>query len=454
MTEKRESVPYVFLAALALVSLFAFYLYMARLHPLVAFMDSLRFLTYYAASEEGRQSIFATWAQGDHHGYFPQVFVYLNAKLLGYRVYGFTLLSGVVIAATALLLCGRQYATLPAENKREHAIRAGLAVVTFAGMFSLSNWELYSLDIGVTAFAKNLIFVLYWLGIEHAIRNDSQRLTICLILSGPLIVLTIAFGWCYPFVLATVPCMYLAFGFGRIQNRVAASLLIALALYILGGRLFHSDLPEYRAGETGTLLNAVIAFCYALGSAFVSADALLALRIPTSTYVYLASGMLLLSCAILVTKVRWRTRSLFPCILIVYGLLDALAISWARGQFGPELASASRYYLDLSMIPISLIWLALASEIRKDGNASQNVAGLSLAGVIVIAFLAGQVISSRIEWKTAPYRHEAFIQMKTILRDGVQTTGDATLLQQPFDVAKRAVEIQRKYHLGPFRTEN
>jgi hypothetical protein len=106
------------------------------------------------------------------------------------------------------------------------------------------------------------------------------------------------------------------------------------------------------------------------------------------------------------------------------------------------------------MIPISLIWLALALETRKDGNASQNVAGLSLAGVIVIAFLAGQVISSRIEWKTAPYRHEAFIQMETILRDGVQTTGDASLLQQPFDVAKRAVEIQRKYHLGPFRTEN
>ncbi|MGT2507927.1 hypothetical protein [Cupriavidus basilensis] len=138
-------------------------------------------------------------------------------------------------------------------------------------------------------------------------------------------------------------------------------------------------------------------------------------------------------------------------VLIVYGGLHVAAVSYARGRFDPVGAMAPRYYLDITLLFIGVIWSTfLAIKSTSMTGVMPKMLGI-LAFVISLAFVVGHGLTASDEWAKAPYRHESFTRMRDVTLFGVNTKEDAALLQQPMDGARRGVEVQREYGLGPYR---
>lgn len=443
-----------------MVALFfaGFLAYMRLAHPVVAFMDSLRFLGYFDDSMSGRRSVWATWNQGEHHGLLPQALVYFNARLFHYRVFYATLLSGVVIGLTGIVLSyhfARSLNEEIASSEKENRISfVAVCFITFAALFSLSNWELYCVDVGGALFAKNLAFILYWIALDRVLRSPSSGVLKASLLAGaPLIILLIAFGWAYSFAATSIICIFwYAPSAASMRSRVvlATSIALSIALYVIGGHLTAGG--HYLATEPGRFIaikNIATGYLLAISSVFVDHEATAFYGIGLAPQYVIACCTLALALWLIAQNfVHRRDRSIIPTALIFYALLDACAVAIARGRFDPVLASASRYFMDLSLLIVGMAWSAVLL-MREKRLFSRATVAMTLT--ITVLFLLGQGLTAKYEWYVAPFRHDLFMRMMTATLSGAKTPEEATMLQQTPESAKRASKIQAEYGLGPFR---
>lgn len=448
------------IAAFGALFFAGFLAYMRIDHPVVAYMDTLRFLGYFDDSMSGRRSIWATWNQGEHHGLLPQALVYFNARLFHLRIFYATLLSGVVIGLTGVVLSYNCARTLKEESisaeKVNRVAFVAICLITFAALFSLSNWELYCVDVGAALFAKNLAFILYWIALDRILRSPSSgALKASLLFGAPFIILIVAFGWAYNFAVTSIICIFLcAPSAASMRSRVAlsVSIVLSITLYVVGGHLTAGG--HYLAAEPELFVaikNIATGYLLAISSVFVDREAMTFYRIGLAAQYVTACCTLALALWLLVQNfVHRRNRSIIPTALILYALLDACSVAIARGRFDPALASASRYFMDLSLLIVGIAWSALLLSRAHEKRPSSRAAGAMTLAVGII-FLIGQGLTAKYEWYVAPYRHDLFMRMMTATLSGAKTAEEATLLQQPLESARRASQIQAEYGLGPFR---
>ncbi len=416
---------------------------------MAVFMDTLRFLGYYDDSMSGRHSLWTTWNQGQHRGILPQAVVYLNARFFHLSIFGCTMLSGAFIGLTGFAICLEM-----ARSGLSKLALAFLSMLTYASLFSLSNWELYSVDVGVALFAKNLAFVLYWILLDRAIRGESKRaLALCLI-TAPLIVLLVAFGWSYAFVGASIFAAVVAgLRTARIGSvrLVSATLVGSMVLYVVLGAIFPTArlAPETPA-TAANLWHLIEGTVLAVASIFISRESIDIYSIPFDLLTLAGIAMLIAAAYAVIGNIMTRRQeSIVTNSLIVYALLDAAAVAIARGMIDPYQAMAPRYFEDLSLLMVGTVWSIYQLSIIGRLPARRLAAALSI--VLSALFLVGQAATASDEWTKAPYRHESFSKMAAITMSGPTTSSDARLLQQPLDSAVRASAIQKKYGLGPFR---
>lgn len=451
---------FVLLIILMIPTLLIFYKYMYVLHPEVAFMDTLRFLTYFENSERGTASLFSTWNQGEHRGFIPQISVYLNAKFFKLDVFGATLSSGIVLALTGILLGLEQCRTLSEKGRQQLSWIPfiSLVVFTYFALFSLANWELYSLDVGVVLFGKNLVFILYWIGLDRVLGDSRQQpvLQWALLLSGPLIVLVLAFGWSYAFVLTTMITAFLASPANKETKRFRSYLLFVLfisqIIYVVVG--YSLGAGSYAVpGKIASVGNVFIGFLFALSSGFMGTETITSLGMPVwgqlVPSIMLMGSVVWLSLNIVLSKFK---MPLVAVALVIYAVFHMIAVSYSRGRFDPRLAMAPRYYMDISLFFIGVFWIAIL--FIKDGDLTKFTKKIVtiMSLILVLFFLVGQGITFQNEWVKAPYRHYAFNQMRNITLLGVNNIEEARTLQAPnIQVAQNGVNVQRVFGLGPFR---
>jgi hypothetical protein len=445
---------------IASISLSIFFKYMYVLHPEVAFMDTLRFLTYFDDSERGTASLFSTWIQGEHRSYLAQFFVYMNAKILKFDVFGATLSSGIIIALTGILLGIEQYRTLSDKSRRRLSLPVffGLVAITFFTLFSLANWELYSVDVGVTLFGKNLVFILYWIGLERALLETPKQLIlrIVLLLSGPTIVLVLSSGWSYAFVFTTIICGFVVSPVNKEAKKFRGYLFVVLLMsqiiYVVAG--YYLGAGSYSSlGRSASVLNVVIGFFFALSSGFMGVETITSLGMPV--WVQLVAPMVLIITVAWLTIMVVVSKFRIPLVaiaLVIYSVLHIAAVAYARGRYDPLLAMAPRYYMDISLFFIGFFWIAMLFIREGHIIKIKKFIFISVLFILALLFLVGQGITCKDEWLKAPYRHQAFNKMRYITLKGVTSIDDARFLQAPnIEVAARGVNIQRSYGLGPFR---
>ena len=73
---------------------------------------------------------------------------------------------------------------------------------------------------------------------------------------------------------------------------------------------------------------------------------------------------------------------------------------------GIQAVVAPRYYMDLLLFPVGMLWLLFEdAEARRDGASRMSaVACIAIAAIV----FAGHAWTYRVEWKTAPSREIAF----------------------------------------------
>lgn len=438
----------------ASMSLAIFVLFMNELRPTVAFMDSMRYLSYFGNSIEGKASIFSTWNQGPHRGLLVQVGVYLNALIFGFSVIGAAYLSGLVILLTGLIISRQQLNQIGKISNFPLLKITTLLVVTFLAVFSYSNWELYSLDVGVFLFAKNLMFIVFWIFLAQALMNPacSYKVKAYLLISMPIIILSVAYGWAYSFAVTTIFCSYFSAATDKsiklFRTRLVAVTIVSVGLYVLGGLITPTDMGK-PTGQHGDLTNVVKGVFFALSSVFMGQETSVALGVNAETRICI--GLMFASSIVflVVYNIKNKRIDLFvPLALIFYSAIHMVTVSYARGSVDPVYAMAPRYYVDFSLLIIGFFWLYVISEFNGKLSIIINIVAFLFVGI----FICGQLVTCFDELRKAPYRHDSFARMQDATLSGNVSAEQAQLLQQPLDMANKGIDVQRKYALGPYRS--
>jgi len=388
---------YVVVIMLSFAFLIMYLSYMRILHPEVIYMDSLRFLNYFDLSEQGKRPLILSWNQNEHRGLAPQILIYLNAKYFGLNAYRSSLLSGPIIAILGSVICLEYFRDRRLANNEVGWLNFVLfSAFCFFLLFSLANWEIYSLDLGVVLFGKNLAFISYWVLIAHFLNREyfSGWKFALLLIAGPTIVLLIGFGWSYSFVATSIFCIfiYTQGKLGKSHFLLIASLLLGVAIYIVGGYLVSSDrVSVFALGKEPSWGNAIVSVFYAVFSAFVGVE--------TSQSLGISNGFKVVSSFIFLCVVAWvaldlilrrRKVPFLPVALIFYSGLHILSLAYARGRYDPAMSAAPRYYLDISLLVLGVVWaLIVSSRDDSSGWLARNLK-IAIALFISFAFLAGQ----------------------------------------------------------------
>jgi len=390
----------------------------------------------------------------------PQFVIYLNARFFGLNVFGATILGGVIAAISAFTLSTR--AALSFENEIPNywkPLPLMMSTLIFAAMLSAANWELYTIDLSPSLFGKNLILIVYWITLDKYIasdyKNGALRLACCI--SVPVIVLLFSLGWSFPFAAVSIICLFWSDRrITRHKAEIVAAFLASLSAYIIIGLFLPK--PELLLPAPPALaqqfLNAAQGFFMGLATSLFGEETMLSLHCTSAVETIL--GVLVFSLAACCLRLNFTLRragSLVPTALLLYVMLDSAAIACGRARWNPWNATAARYYQDFSLVLIGSAWssILLWRRLRSDEHAAKRIMLAGLLTMTLSVFAIGYVVTNFQEWEKAPYRHQAFERMREIVTSQTRVSdADARYLQQIPKYTDSAIDVMKKYQLGPF----
>lgn len=461
---------WVFFAAVLAVLAWHYLRYLLVVRPDVAYMDTLRLLIFYDEIKTGSRSLFEVWAVGAHRGLISQALLHLNADLFGLNILGANAMSGVVLALTAVtvwicIVKDARLAICSAEHVLDRWSGLALALVVLFAMFSLASFELFTLDLGLALFVKNLTFIVFWYLLARLLASERASVIALLIvtLCGMAILLLVAMGWSYAFFLGTSVLVLDVWRKSPFRSRPAVygavvllGLGVAMLIYVAagGGVGALSGFVGGREDQALPLGNVIKSIFVGASAVFMGGEVSSQLGIPLG--VQMAAGALLLLGVGSVFVLRLfgaGPRSGVPYALMAYALGCIFAVAVARGRVDPEMAKASRYYMDFGLLLIGMCWAAWLGTPARSGLGGLAAFSRLLAWCCVVLFVAGQSRTQWAEWEKAPYRAAAFSAMREATLSRRLDQAAADLLQATsLDVAVRGVEVQYNRRLSLFRT--
>lgn len=433
-------------------------LYLVRAHPDALYMDSLRLLFQLDQWEAGTLSTSDFWGQGSsHRGFVNQLALLANVSLFDLDVMLINRLTGVIIAAVALILI----LAWCRDNRRrlnsfgDALIAVGMSVTVAGLCYSWAGFELFTLDLGMPLWVKNLCFVSFFCLHAWLLSGESRYpmlWSVVLALWAPVVVLVVGMGWNYSFIGAVFALQVLAFiptwrATGRWYGVFpCVSLLAAFGVYLALGTVTDAAVNI----DTLDLADTPLIALYALGST-VGNPAAITQILPMWVIAVAGAGMLVIG---LMASLSWLRRgapgSRLPIYLILYAALVAVSVTIARGADGPGGVMASRYYMDLVLGLIGVLWITTrelcsqrAAKVPANVAATMVWAMLAVVGVLHLG-------TYYYEWRAGPYRALAFADMNRALLNSVPDENAAALLQSPIDHARKGAEIMRERQLSIF----
>ena len=451
----------------ALISGLIFYwFYNSSVQPQVPYMDSMLYITQVEKILRGEISWFDIYGSGEHRGLLFPFVLLVEWTFWGVDARVTTLLTGFVVVATLFYwvrslvvvredIFGQSY---PVVKTIVVSIAAAIIVVSPAG------FELWTLDLGFAQLIKNLFVVLFFYQLS-ILRLWEKSLAHALLFGvwGGFIILFVTYGWSYPF-LAAVIFSFICIVISEPQTRfrsvgVLIPMILAQYIYVrLGQGVFSSE----HASQDLAIFELVKGILYGAGSAFMGNEAMTKFGMPI--IISMALGGLLLGCAgISLIRVLFAPAPvrIFAGALLVFSLTVLAGVTLARSSHYLN-TGASRYFVDY-------VWLLLAPLLIISRSVDlprlpsyvfwfnhfwlQKICDITrvlIFGLFFIAFL-GHLRTWDIELNTAPDRAAIFSSMAELYREGIAEESDALVLQSPYDVAKKGVEIAQEYNLALLR---
>ncbi len=356
-------------------------------------------------------------------------------------------------------------------------ISKGFSLLSMLLLFSLNKWEMLLNGSGYAHFLAFFLFYLHFLLWERCYQGTSGKNQKILLALLPFFVLLTA----GPYLLVYSVCMVLAYGFTLLSSNrnvskgecfvFGASVLLPLFLYLLSN---HYAVYEYAgAQDIGliTTLKTYPAFSVhfilnGLASMVLSGELLeellqkgiLSMRGVYFIGIGVACAYLL--AAYLYLKERFYKKTLFPMLLLLYGIGSHMVVFLSRYVFLRETyAWQSRYALQyqsgiLGIILIFALYCKEKSIRGKGGRKSVDVLTKVLILLLSVAFLLGNCYTSFAEIKKMPYREIRYEEMIDTARNLDDFTDEA--LENIFEYhhggerIRNAFRILQDNHLNVF----
>lgn len=432
-------------------------IFVTRAHPDALYMDSLRLLFQLDQWQAGHMSTIDFWGQGSsHRGFINQLFLLANVSLFDLDVLLANRLTGVVIGLVAAVLVIAWCCDVGTQERRSNGLLQLTVSVVFAILcFSWAGFELLTLDLGLPLWTKNLSFLLFICGHAYLLEGRSRRplpLILVLSLAAPVIVLLIGMGWNYAFVAAVLAMQVFAFvptwrAKGRLGALLPSLLLVAsMVAYISAGSLTDAAV---KGGGLNIDREAPLLILYSFGSTVGYPDAVLLGHLPLPLIAGVGLVMLLVGLAALASWLRrGAPGSRIPVYLVLYGAMVAVSVTLARGADGPLAVMASRYYMDIVLGLVGVLWIAVR-EVRQ--RAPEPLAA-SIVWLLLLCVMATHFQTYRHEWTASPYRALLFSEMKSATLRAVPAEADAAMLQSPLIHARQGAEVMRARGLSVFHS--
>ena len=450
---------WVLLLAWVLLLLVGHQGYLQRAMPVAPYMDTLRVIALLEGWEDGKVSLAQLWGLGSsHQGLVNELFIYANVKTLGYDALWANRLTGGVIAIVSLLLGGAGVRWLWAASEGQPGLRwlgaLFFCVLLPLQLFSGAGYEVLTLDLGLSLWVKNTLIVGYFLLHAGFLRKGAPTVRGLLLgLIGPLLVLMVTMGWGFAFVGAATLQVVVssAFwedkGWKRWQLFIPISTLWLAMLGYVGISFMGPGSGELAAAGKASVSDLLAMTAAALGSSVMSPALVARFELPLDWLVFVGAAMLFAGAVVLGLLLR-RKKPLVDSIalaLLAYGGATAAALAVGRSDSGVAGVIASRYYMDLVLFPIGLVWLWMMVLAPR----SFLVGKLALAGSLLLLMVM-QGFTALLEWRTAPYRAPIFQAMNEALLQMVPDDKAASLLQSPLNDARAASSVMQLEGLGPF----
>jgi hypothetical protein len=456
-----------YLISVSVVILFAWLhqTYVTRAHPDAVYMDSLRLVYQLEQWRLGHLSFFSFWGLGaEHQGFINQILLLLNVKYFSFNVMLANRLTGIIVALVAMIVLLDFNSKILKFSKEFPntllTVRIGISALITLICFSWAGFELFTLDLGLPLWIKNLSFVTYFAAHAYylAMPTGGRRprvIGLGLTLVGPVIVLMIGMGWSYSFVAAVLAVNFLVVANSIRKRDVRATLLksgpviallLAQILYVMAS-IGVGDAPTPHK-KFSILLQIPELSLYALGSGLIGVETIVGYPALLHVLPYVSGAALVAAVMLMLARYRLELHSgsLLPVYLLGYGFLTALSVSAARGGDGAMAVMASRYYMDIMFFYVGLVWLWHDSLEHLPAIRSRVSMVFFLALCLVVA--AGQFLTYKKEWAAAPYRALAFRAMNQALLNGVADQQAANLLQSPLENARKGDQVLLEHHLA------
>lgn len=462
--DKGRNSLWVILPCLVL-SILLFETYIFLVQPQVPYMDSMLYLLQVDKILSGKATWMSIYGTGEHRGLlFPMVLL-LEWYLWAVDARVTTLLTGGVVAATfyfwlRALVSQRD---IYADQSKSVIPILLLGVAASIIIVSPAAFELWTLDLGFAQLIKNFLIVLFLYQLSIGKFWQQTYLGAFLVgICGAFLILVVTYGWSYPFLAAVSAVLFCVF-LSAPKLRTKAAIIVVcmyLAQYLyfrLGHGVFSA---EPTAGSSATIIDLIKGILFGAGSSFMGAEAMTSLGVPS--IVPMVLGALLLFC-VFVASIRAlifsRSEQVFALGLVVFSILVLVGVTFARGKINYQNTGASRYFVDY-------VWLLLAPILILMPRVEQSTVGsffkwLNTAPlqslfdvarkifiVLFIIALVGHILTWAKELRTAPYRAVIFKNMADVYRNGVANESDAILLQSPFEVARKGVEVAQGNELA------
>lgn len=443
------------------VGLYGFYLLQAQ--PQVPYMDTMLYIMQIDQILKGESSWLSIYGSGDHRGIFYPLITFIEWVFWGLNARISTALTGVVIAGTFYYWMSAFLNVRPGSHiVGSPGLLLAICLVATVIIVSPAGFELWTLDLGFAQLLKNFLIVtfIYLLTVK---RYWEKSITSAFLIGlyGASLILFVAYGWSYPFLLACLVGIALSmdsFSLVKWRAAVVVSFLVgAQVIYIVSGS---GVLDENQGRQSLAILTLLKGMFYGAGTVFIGKEALEKISLPIAFPIILGLMLLVLAgFALLSALLNKSPQKTFFASLLIFALGVLGGVTVARGGVEYTNTGASRYFVDY-------VWLLLASVAIafQAPNGARPLPGFfgslfkklllimpGVAGLLLIAALLGHIATWYVELKTAPYRAMAFEAMAGVYRAGVQTEADAALLQSPFPIAQKAVDVAQFYNLSVLR---
>jgi hypothetical protein len=450
------------------ICLALFQVYVALSSPQVPYMDTMLFLVQIDQIIRGEISWFDVYGAGEHRGFIFPLVTAIEWGLWGVDAKVSTVLTGFVVTVIfyhwlkAFLLSQQESVN---SSQKQVFIRVVIACLAAAVIASPAGFELWTLSLGFAQLLKNLLIVifLYQLAIKKT-WNKSVVGAVFYGVWGGVLILFATYGWSYPFLAASFFVLFATSLHGREYRKNAAVvfgiMLLAQLVYIYSGSGVFSNSSAVSAGgfPVAKIING---FFYGAGTTFIGGETIAKWTLPLG--VPIAFGVILLIVCfftLLITLMQQSSAKIFLCSMLVFALTVLAGVTLARGGVEFTNTGASRYFVDyvwLLLSPLAIIFTShsfpLFSSQRYRFISLVKFLRLlkSIMAVLLIAAIIGHIATWSAELKTVPYRAATLEAMASVYRNGVQNNDDALLLQSPYSVAKRGVEVAQRYELAVLR---